>query len=82
MSKEFIEKLEIGERAKKLLRDAGVSSLRAAVSYVKTAEPYFRGEVGGDVDRIYEALAGSEKIVIDPTPPGKLGLLDHPVKKA
>lgn len=83
MSKEFIDKLEIGERAKTLLRDAGVSSLRAAVSYVKTSETYFRSEIGADVDRIYDALDGSAKIVVDPNPPGKLGLiLDEPVKKA
>lgn len=71
---EFIENLEVGEKAKNLLRNSGVRSLRAMLSYVKVNESYMRSEIGDDVDKIYlQHKAEADKIVVNPNPPGKLG---------
>ena len=70
----IVDSLPVGAKMKSLLSNAGLSTVRSVISYVKASEAYFRTEVGGDVDALYGAYPDvSDKVVVDPNPPGKLG---------
>ncbi len=70
---DFIESLNISEKGKQILRNSGLRSVRSMISYVMSNEEYFRSEIAGDVDVIYEAHKDVKATIPAPKPAGMLG---------